>query len=169
MNKPIPLTIPCITYGSPRFNPSRFNEVTNSDWRNKPECGGLWTSPVNSNYGWRQWCEDEQFDPERLTYHFTFTFQGTAIVIDVAEHLLSLDWFEQERPSNYGSARRNYSPDFEAMARKGIDAIFLTEKGQWETRTLSETYTVPNKIQDLYGWDVECLLILNKKAVRYAA
>lgn len=48
-----------IHYGSDEFVFEWFNEVRNSYWV-KPT-GGLWTSPVKSEWGWKQWCEAEQF------------------------------------------------------------------------------------------------------------
>jgi hypothetical protein len=40
-----------------------------------------------------------------------------------------------------------------------VDAIHLTERGEHETR-LSQPYS-------LYGWDCECVLIMNPKGIRY--
>ena len=47
-------------------------------------------------------------------------------------------------------------PDFEKMVKMGYDAIYLTDKGQMETR-----FTMP----DLYGWDCECVLVMNPDCV----
>ena len=42
------------------------------------------------------------------------------------------------------------------MVNLGYDAIFLTEKGQHETR-----FSEPS----LYGWDCECVLVMNPSGV----
>jgi len=42
--------------------------------------------------------------------------------------------------------------DFLAIAKSGIDALWLTVRGERATR-----YTTPG----LYGWDCECVLIMN--------
>ena len=47
--------------------------------------------------------------------------------------------------------------DFERMLVDGVDAIFLTEHGQWETRWSNPRH--------LYGWDVESLLVMNPDIV----
>jgi hypothetical protein len=48
--------------------------------------------------------------------------------------------------------------DFEGMKGNGIDAIWLTEAGQWETR-----HTYP---RNLYGWDCETIFIMNESCVK---
>lgn len=50
-----------------------------------------------------------------------------------------------------------YYPDFEAMIRSGIDAIWLTPKGERETR-----FSHP---KNLYGWDCESVLIMNPNGI----
>ena len=52
-----------IHYGSEHFDRTRFCEVKNGDellWLQKPK-GGLWGSPVDSDYGWARWCDDNKF------------------------------------------------------------------------------------------------------------
>ena len=46
--------------------------------------------------------------------------------------------------------------DFEKMLSDGIDAIYLTEKGEQETRFESP---------GLYGWDCECVLVMNPDCI----
>ena len=48
--------------------------------------------------------------------------------------------------------------DFEAMVQRGIEGIYLTEKGQIDTR-----WTSP---RSLYGWDCETILILNENCIK---
>ena len=45
--------------------------------------------------------------------------------------------------------------DFEKLVKIGIDAIWLTEKG------INQTHL--SQPSNLYGWDVETVLVLNKK------
>jgi len=47
-----------IHYGSTSFDPKKFNPVLNSYI--KPT-GGLWTSPIDSEFGWKDWCTAEDF------------------------------------------------------------------------------------------------------------
>ncbi len=131
---------------------SKFEEVKNDNF-NKP-LGGMWSSPVNSNYGWIDFCKNEEFRLESLNEHFEFKIDGTIYTIDTVEDLyrcpkLNPSWSDT-----------TYYIDFEQMIKIGYDAIYLTENGQHETRFHRE-YNRSIDNFTLYGWDVECVLILN--------
>ena len=134
-----------ITYGcGKKFDVAKFKPVKNKMFV-KPE-GGLWASPVNSNYGWREWCKDESFG--NLSHHFKFEFEGNVFVIDGTRSAAQMPWLEAYSVLKY--------PDFEKMVSLGYDAIWLTEKGQHETR-----FGEPS----LYGWDCESVLVMNPSGV----
>ena len=57
-------------------------------------------------------------------------------------------------PKEFSNSR---NPDFEKLLKDGYSAIWLTERGQTETR-----FSFPST---LYGWDVETVLILDKNSV----
>ncbi len=136
-----------ITYGADQFDSNLFQPIQNDFI--KP-IGGLWASPVNSEYGWIDWCKTEIFNYKSgkgLGINFSFFYSGNIFVIDSLADVVEMPW------------QKNIimTPDFEKMVINGIDAIFLTEKGQIETR-LSYPYS-------LYGWDCECVLIMNPKGI----
>jgi hypothetical protein len=135
-----------IHYGSPVYKPGRFKKVKNDGWV-KP-IGGLWTSPVDSNWGWKDWCKYEDFREcnDDNSFRLKFIEGSKILIIDSLDDLIKLPKYKCE----YG---REY-PDFEFIS-KIFDGILLTEKGQNETR-----YSRP---LSLYGWDCESILILNKK------
>ena len=54
-------------------------------------------------------------------------------------------------------ARSRACPDYEAMITDGVDAIYLTERGQRET-----SYSVP---ANLYGYDCESVLVMNPDCI----
>ena len=67
-----------ITYGlGNEIKPELIKPIKNS-WV-KPK-GGLWASPINSAYGWKEWCEAEEFG--NLSSSFSFEFEGNVLVID---------------------------------------------------------------------------------------
>lgn len=134
-----------ITYGcGKKFDIAKFKPIKNRMFV-KPE-GGLWASPVGSSYGWREWCEAESFG--NLSHNFTFEFEGNVFVINSCADATRMPWIEEHRYIKY--------PDFEKMVSLGYDAIFLTENGQVETR-----FGEPS----LYGWDCECVLVMNPSGV----
>lgn len=135
-----------ISYGlGDRFSPEKFNPISNTT-HIKPK-GGLWSSPKYSNYGWKDWCKAEDFG--NLDISFEFDFEGKLLIIDNLPDLKRLPWI------NHGGTWK--TPNFENILSKGYDAIFLTEKGQQETR-----FSDPS----LYGWDCECVFIMNKDCVK---
>jgi hypothetical protein len=136
-----------ITYGlGNAFDIAKFKSVRNRNFV-KPH-GGLWASPVTSDYGWCDWCKDENFG--NLKSSFVFEFTGNVLVIDSFEHAKEMPWRNLDGLANFPF------PDFEKIAEAGVDAIHLTDNGQQVTR-----FSEPS----LYGWDCECVLIINPEGV----
>ena len=144
-------TMHLIHYGCPHWVPSHFVFPENLPAFVKPK-GGLWASPVDSNYGWKEWCQQEEFHTGSLKHWFVFEFTGRIMTIDTEADLKKM-CFRSLPEIPYLQMQ---FPDFEELAKK-TDAIYLTEAGQWKTRLLMG----PN----LYGWDCECVLILNPAGV----
>jgi hypothetical protein len=115
----------------------------------KPQ-GGLWTTPLGSTYGWKQWCTEENFQPDSLASSFIVEFTGRAMVIDTYQDLRSFPWV----PFLPGM-KSLLSPDWEHI-KTVADGIWLTEQGQRQTR-----WSEPN----LYGWDCESFLVLNPTCI----
>ena len=55
-----------------------FDPIKNREWR-KPH-GGLWSSPVDSKWGWADWCKANNYGD--LSQSFEFEFEGNVFVID---------------------------------------------------------------------------------------
>lgn len=109
-----------ISYGlGNSFDPSMFDAVKNRD-HIKP-IGGLWASPVGSKCGWKEWCEREDFARD-FSQSFEFEYVGNILVIDEMYDLLKIMWRDIDG--------WRCLPDYEAMRASGIDAIYLTARGQ---------------------------------------
>jgi hypothetical protein len=134
-------------YGSSKFEPKKFRPIINRDFV-KPY-GELWASPVDSNYGWKQWCTAAEFAVLSLERSFDFQLAADARVfqIDSRADLLKLSLLE--------SLGFIAVPDFETIM-KTWDVLFLTDEGQAATR-----FSQPS----LCGWDCECILVLNPECV----
>lgn len=139
-----------IHYGSKVYNSELVEPIVNENWV-KP-LGGLWTSPINSTWGWKNWCDMEHFHKcsNRNKFKLKFVKNALVMVIDDLEDLMNLP-----KISSLDEYINNRYIDFELVS-KYVDAIWLTDKGQSETRL---TYPL-----SLYGWDVETVLILNPKS-----
>jgi hypothetical protein len=139
------VTLNLITYGCGQYDPARFSKVRNRE-HNKPY-GGLWSSPVDAEYGWKQWCEDNEFGD--LSNHFTFQFTGNIFLINSLDDAKKMFWRRAE-------SRKTY-PDFARMSRH-YDAIHISNNGVQETMFDLD--------YDLYGWDCESVLILNPSSIK---
>ncbi len=137
-----------VHYGSSEYRRELFMEVKNESWV-KPK-GGLWTSPIKSNWGWKDWCLAENFRicDESNSFRLRFKDKSKILVIDSLEDLEDLPKFK----TVYSKRFSKEYPDFEVLTKE-CDAIWLTERGQRETH-LSHPLS-------LYGWDCESVLILN--------
>jgi len=138
-------TMELIHYGASSFSPEKFEPVSNEMYWCKPY-GGLWTSPVDSSWGWSNWSQANDFCD--LSEHFSLTFHGRLLTIDSFEDLDRLLWKEHK---HFGClCFESLLPDY--------DAIHLTIKGECETR-----HTYP---KSLYGWDCETVFIMNPESIQ---
>lgn len=136
-----------IHYGHKRFNKYLFVPVKNIYSWNKP-MGGLWASPENAQFGWREWCEAEHFTRCRRDISFRFRLSVTA-------NILHIRCVEDARglPQQEHTLSRLIYPDFEKLLENGVDAIELH---------LSHA---PELYKELYGWNCDCILIMNPDVV----
>ena len=136
-----------IHYGCTSFDKSKFQEIKNEPYFCKPK-GGLWASPVDAEYGWRDWCEAENFRECSKDNSFSFALKGNAKVY----HIRSVSDVKAMPQVNTGITTF-YIPDFEKMLADGWDAIELH---------MSECGAL---YWALYGWDCDCILVLNPDIV----
>jgi hypothetical protein len=143
-----------VHYTKPLFKLHRI-VIKNGDGKTglyiKPQ-GGLWCSPLDSAYGWLDWCRQESFGDIDHQQRVIFDVDMTNfLVIDSAEDMEDkLPWY----------LIHDLFPaiDFEQLVQQGTEGIHLTEKGQFDTR-----WTHPHS---LYGWDCETVLIMTKRCIK---
>ena len=146
--KPIATTMRLIHYGASCYDPDKFKPISDVPFRNKPK-GGLWTSPVVTQYGWREWCKEESYG--RTEVSFEVIFSGRVLRINSVADMDALHWIDIDGI---------YFISFQAMCAGGFyyDAIHLTVKGQEETR-----FSHP---KSLYGWDCETVFVMNPDSIQ---
>lgn len=137
-----------ITYGLGKYSKMKFNPIVNRNFV-KPY-GGLWSSSVNSIWGWKDWCISEGFHTERLNENFEFTLKDNAKIYVINDFSDLNNLIKDNMIFDYLQLL-----DFEKISNR-YDAILLTYKGQVETR-----YSDPG----LYGWDCESLLVMNSDCI----
>lgn len=143
-----------IHYGSDKFDPKRFTEIKNPKplWV-KPYSGGLWASPIDSKFSWKDWCESEQFELDRLKTSFIFDLSPKAKVLEI-KGISDIEKAEKQKliiRYNTAIPLIRYVIDFEKIKKKGYDVILFVEN--------DETHF------PLYGWDCDSILVLNKKVI----
>jgi hypothetical protein len=135
----------CITYGCGNtFDGLKLQPIINDREAfliNKPR-GGLWSSPVDSKWGWYDWSKANDFGD--LSTSFRFIFKGNAVVINDYRSICEL-------PSLEGSMKFFDSTpliDFESVA-EFYDAIFVR----------------CGALRYLRAWDCETVLVFNRESI----
>lgn len=145
-----------ITYGCGKhFDRSKFREIKNREVLSiyhKPH-GGLWSSPVNSDIGWKDWCLGEDFMLEKLKESFRFKIKETSKVY-IIDNEVDLKNIPMKLETSFSFRPFERCIDYEGMKNVGYDAIWLTGHGMRSTR--EDHYGMTT-----YGFDCETLLILN--------
>ena len=136
-----------IHFGHDHFDREKFQEIKNETYFCKPK-GGLWASPINAEYGWKDWCEAENFRECSVENSFSFSLRNDAMVY----HIRSLQDVK-DMPLAETEIKIYYIPDFEKMLADGWDAIEL------HLSECDQLYWA------LYGWDCDCILIMNKDII----
>lgn len=119
----------------------------------KPKSGGLWTSPVDSVNGWREWCENEDFNVWKLEKSFRLEIS--------TKHLLVIDSGDDFETKMVGSYMEMGSCGLTEIDWRSLvetyHGIWLTAKGESETR-----FSFP---YNLCMWDCETVLLFNEKPI----
>ena len=139
-----------IHYGHTKFDKSVFNKIKNVDCSTKPK-GGLWASDVGAEYGWKEWCNENEFRDCDKENSFTFTLSDDAkiLYIESVNDLESLPKGKDKFGLNFSSW---YLLDFEKLAET-YDAVEVS---------ISSDFDLYYK---LYGWDCDSIVIMNPDIV----
>lgn len=138
-----------IHYGSKRFDPLLFCPIKNMYPLTKPE-GGLWVSKIDAIYGWKEWCDDNEFRDCEKDNSFTFTFADNAkiLTINSSSELKNLPKGE----NRYGMSSWAIL-DFEKISRE-YDAVEINISSDGKL------------YWDLYGWDCDSILVMNPDVIK---
>lgn len=141
-----------IHYGHTVFDINLFCPIKNRTMFSKP-FGGFWASKVNALYGWKDWCENENFCEcsEKQSVIFTLSDSAKILTINSIKDLEELP--KAKQPVEVaGSLFENYI-DFEKLIELGYDAV--------EVNISSDD----RLYMALYGWDCDSILIMNPKII----
>lgn len=136
-----------IHYGHKCFDEQIFTKIRNEDGWVKP-IGGLWASNVNAKFGWKDWCEQENFREckEENSFKFKLKQNARVLVIDNVERLNKLSKTKMPFELSWVNL------DFEKLMKE-YDAIEVLISKDWQL------------YWDLYGWDCDSLLVMNPNCI----
>lgn len=142
-----------IHYGSTKLH--TISPIKNQRWFSKPE-GGLWASPVDAKFGWKEWCDREHFRQNSEDNAFRFRLKDGAKII----HIRSVnDLYKLPRQkSKRDEDGLIYALDFEKI-EADYDGIELHLSDE-------DTHDFRNGLYfKLYGWDCDSILIFHDQAI----
>lgn len=136
-----------IHYGHKSFDKEKFIEIRNDNWV-KP-IGGFWASDINAEFGWKDWCKQENFRECNIDNSFTFELKENAkiLVIDNAQKLSELPKADMPYRTSW------INLDFKKI-KEEYDAIEVL---------ISSDHKL---YWDLYGWDCDSILIMNPECMK---
>ena len=157
-----------IHYGSSEFHKDKFEPITNCLYFNKPY-GGLWASPIGDDvFGWFDWCTFEEFNISKLDKHFIFSLKDDSKILtlktkrDVYE--LSKDVLRPDHWRKTVKDYKSYSDFLDACENMRVDIVLNFEKLLALGYDAIE-YSVAELYFELYGWDCDCILVLNPDCI----
>lgn len=150
-----------IHYGSQNFIQEYFMPITNKPLFVKPT-GGLWASPIDAQYGWAEWCKNNDFREIRKENSFSFELTDDAKVYHVysVKDLEKLPIQEDDVSKIIGSSSMVYL-DFEKIS-KDYDAIEL----HLSEEKIEIDHFLNGLYWKLYGWDCDSILIMNPNIIK---
>ena len=144
-----------IHYGHTEFEPDKINISNINSIINKPD-GGLWASPVDAYFGWKDWCEAENFKricDEENSLRFSLR-EGSKILKVRSEYdLLSLpDKYKRDDMEDfrYFPFGKRVQLDFETLKHDGFAAV---------------EYKVGDCCPSFEFWDCDSIVILDPDVV----
>lgn len=144
-----------IHYGHTYFDIELFKPTQNIPMFTKPS-GGLWGSPIDATYGWKDWCRDNEVRGIDKNDCFEFQICSDSNVLDLfsIDDLVKLP--KQKGIIDIGSAKYL---DFERIKSDGYDAIELHLSKDKSFAGLQNLYYT------LYGWDCDSILVMNPNCI----
>lgn len=139
-----------IHYGHSEFDDKLFVDISNREFFVKPN-GGLWACGIDYEYGWKEWCTDEDFSTNGLDTSFKFEIDKNSKIYTIrsVKQLESLPKLRFE----YNLSSQFVYLDFEALKNQ-YDAIEVLISKDMQL------------YWSLYGWDCDSILIMNKDIIR---
>ncbi len=144
-----------IHFGSNHYDKQRLERAVTSDkkYRRLDKPNGLWASPIDAKYGWKEWCENEEFRLEGLEESFEFTLSPEAKILRIEKLSDATDYFIADRRIDYANTLITtvYSLNLPLIYDR-YDAMEVILSNDWQTF---------HDINIFYTWDVDSICVWN--------
>ena len=149
-------------YGADKFDPDKtFSDLYNPVNFKPP---GFWASPYDCEYGWKEFCEDQDFRTDSLESHFDFVLASDARILDIRTPSDVLPYTKKDP----------YAPAYSSLAEKvkdptvnrSLDYCKLMNDFDGMEVHISENPTEFWWSKLFYGYDVDSLVLWNLDVVR---
>lgn len=125
-----------IHYGHREFEPELFRDIRNRQSMSKPS-GGLWASDINATYGWKDWCNAENFRAcdDKNAFCFVLNENAKILTIKSVKDLEKLPKVENE----FSKFSSWVCLEFEKLAKKydAIEVIKNEDEGVYWNRVIN--------------------------------
>lgn len=131
---------------------------------NKPN-SGLWASPVDSRYGWKDWCSQECFRTNDFGVYTKWKLKpGTKILVinTIKDFLSAMDKYRTREEGDLSYFPRYYL-DFYRIMKDGYSGVYLTELG---SRVCHYGIRYEGNYTDLNAWDCESIVVWDKDKIK---
>lgn len=149
------MSVTYIHYGHDKYEYDKVQEYTGA-LRGKPD-KGLWASRVDANYGWKNWCKDNDYMTESLDTHFKFTLSDGANILEIHDEDDILPYIIR---NPYGWKPKYNKTDL----LDGIDREKLYEEYDGMELFISDNY---NTLHDgvFNSWDCDSICVWNPEVI----
>ena len=146
-----------IHYGHRNFSKERVTKMKSGPGGNmainKPDFG-LWGSPVDCEFGWKDWCESEDFRTDTLDRYFVFKVKDGAKIFtvrkdsDISDYLYTphLYTLKYMFPPNY--------IDFNKIMKEYDGMELIHGYNYWDLH-----------FGHFYSWDVDSIVVWNPDVI----
>lgn len=120
----------------------------------------LWGSPIDANYGWKDWCESESFNTNKLLNSFQWTLKPEAKVLYIED---LQDIFDKvpfiEAPLFKGSSWKSTFVDFKKIISE-YDAMEISMDNGY----LGHMF-VDKREECFNSWDCDSIMVFNREMI----
>lgn len=146
------MSITYIHYRHDKFCPDKLKDKTECKYPRTDKPEGIWASPINAEWGWKDWCLSESYHPERLNKSFTFKLRPKARIL----HIHSLN---DATPYLYVKDR------FMSLVDYGLDLKKIYSNFDGMELHISDNYNELHNHNVFSTWDVDSICIWNPEII----